>query len=217
MKIYVIYLIVILLTSSCISQQYVKDCCIPVPLVRHRYHIKNNPVLHYQFTIYDNYINRCAYNYRVDASLIKAIIKVESNYDPAVVSKSNAVGLMQLKPNTAGRDAYRLKGLQGEPSVYDLKNAAINIDLGVAYLSILQKQLAGIVDTKTRRYAIIVAYVNGLNALLQIFSTNRSCAIKKINKLNSEQFYQYIQYHHPSQQAQRYLLKVNEYYLQLKM
>lgn len=167
--------------------------------------------------IYDDCIHRCASIYGVDASLIKAIIKVESNYNPIIVSKSNAVGLMQLKPNTAGRDVYRLKGWLGEPSIYELKNAAINIDIGAAYLSILQKQLENIVDLQTRRYAIIVAYVNGLSALLQMFSFDHSCAIKKINKLNSEQFFQYIQYHHPAIQAKRYLLKVNEYYLYFTM
>lgn len=206
-----------LLILSCMNKQNITRNSTLDLLVYNKHHVQNSAPIQNKSMMYDYYINSCAYNYGVDASLIKAIIKVESNYDPTVVSKSNAVGLMQLKPDTAGRDVYRLKGLQGEPSVGTLKNAVINIDLGVAYLSILQRQLEGIIDMQTRRYAIIVAYVNGLGALLQIFSVNRDCAIKKMNALNAEQFYQYIQYHHPSKQAQRYLLKVNEYYLQLNM
>lgn len=207
------YLITILLVISCINKQNIKGRIVQIPLINDVNSVKINSFTSMQSTMYDDYIYRCAYNYGVDVFLIKAIIKVESNYNPTVVSKSNAVGLMQLKPDTAGRDAYRLKGRQGEPSIYELKNAAINIDLGTAYLSMLQKQLEGIVDVKTRRYAMIVAYVNGLHALLKIFSVDHNHAIKKINKFNAKQFYQYIQYHHPSKQAQRYLLKVNECYL----
>ncbi len=42
----------------------------------------------------------------VDPQLISAaIIAIESGGNPAVVSKSGAVGLMQLGPSTSGRDA----------------------------------------------------------------------------------------------------------------
>nr|WP_148259508.1 transglycosylase SLT domain-containing protein [Candidatus Blochmannia vafer] len=163
---------------------------------------------------YDKHINYYSKLYGVDALLIKSIIQVESNYNPNVVSKSNAVGLMQIKADTAGKDIYRLKGRLGQPSVAELKNAVTNIELGTAYLYILQNQLADIMNLKTRRYAMIVAYVNGLGALLKIFSTlDHTQAIKKINKLNSKQFCQYIQYHHPSVQAYRYLFKVNSVYM----
>lgn len=163
--------------------------------------------------IYDNYIFRCAKKYGVDAILIKSIIQVESNYDPSVISKSNAIGLMQLKADTAGKDVYELKGWVGQPSMRDLRDASINIELGTAYLSILQKQLEGISNLETRRYALIVAYVNGLNALLKIFSIDRCSAIKQINNFNPNQFCQYIKYHHPSEQAHRYLCKVNSIYI----
>lgn len=209
MKIYIIYLIIILLVISCINKQNIKEKIIQCPLNNNVDCIKVNSSICMKSAIYNDYIYRCAYNYGVDVFLIKAIITVESNYDPTVVSKSNAVGLMQLKPDTAGRDVYRLKGKRGIPSICELKNAAVNIDIGTAYLSILQKQLEGIIDLQTRRYAIIVAYVNGLGALLRIFSVDRNYAIKKINTFNAQQFYQYIQYHHPSKQAQRYLSKVN--------
>ncbi|STV77166.1 membrane-bound lytic murein transglycosylase E [Klebsiella michiganensis] len=48
----------------------------------------------------------------VDPQLITAIIAIESGGNPTVVSKSGAVGLMQLKPSTSGRDVYRRMGLE---------------------------------------------------------------------------------------------------------
>ena len=103
----------------------------------------------------------------VDPQLITAIIAIESGGNPAVVSKSGAVGLMQLKPSTSGRDVYRRMGWRGEPSVSELKNPERNISMGAAYLSILENgPLAGIKDPQVMRYAVVVSYANGAGALL---------------------------------------------------
>lgn len=167
--------------------------------------------------LYSNYIHNYASIYDIDDNIVKSIIQVESCYNPYVVSKSHAIGLMQIKASTAGRDAYKLKGINGEPSMLELKDAATNIDIGITYLAILQKQLSAILNTETRRYAIIVSYVNGASALLCTFSTKSNIAIKKINTMTTQQFYQYVQRNHPSpQQAQRYLWKVNITYLMIQ-
>ncbi len=166
--------------------------------------------------IYGDYIHDSASIYGVDETLVKAIIQVESGYNPSVVSKSNAIGLMQLKASTAGRDAYRLKGRYGQPSARDLKDPAINIDLGTAYISILQRQLSGIKNPETLRDAIAVAYVNGAGAMLRSFSSDRGYAIAKINQLTPEQFSQHIQEKHPQPQAPRYLWKVKNAYLAMR-
>ncbi|WP_411704954.1 transglycosylase SLT domain-containing protein [Edaphovirga cremea] len=165
--------------------------------------------------LYANTIHQAAKRYDVDETLVKAIIQVESGFNPNVVSASNAIGLMQLKASTAGRDAYQLQGRRGQPSTSDLKDPQINIDLGTAYLSMLQQQLAGIDNPQTLRYATTVAYVNGAGALLRTFSNDRKLAVRKINDLSPEEFYQHIQNYHPAPQAPRYLWKVNTAYQSL--
>lgn len=147
----------------------------------------------------------------IDPQLMTAIIAIESAGNPTAVSKSGAVGLMQLKPTTSGRDVYRHMGWRGEPSVSELKNPQRNISMGAAYLSILEKgPLAGIRDPKVMRYAVMVAYVNGAGALLRTFSADRRQAINKINDLDADAFFKHIVKKHPAPQAPRYLWKLQQ-------
>ncbi len=72
-------------------------------------------------------------------ALILAVIEMESTYRFSVVSKSGAVGLMQLLPGTAAEVAKRYN-IRGYKSTADLNDPVINIRLGVAYLSTLRRQ-----------------------------------------------------------------------------
>jgi hypothetical protein len=54
-------------------------------------------------TPYDRVIAAEAKRYGVDASLVSALIRAESNYEPRAVSRKGARGLMQLMPATARR------------------------------------------------------------------------------------------------------------------
>lgn len=159
------------------------------------------------------FTEHAARSYGIDQKLVDAIIAVESGGNPAAVSKSNAVGLMQIKASTAGREVYRVQGRHGQPSKSELRDPVKNIDIGTAYLRILQQQqLAGIRNPETLRYATIVSYANGAGALLRTFSRDRNRAIAMINALTPEAFYQHVQNKHPAAQAPRYLWKVTTAY-----
>lgn len=56
---------------------------------------------HDRRSIYDVYIERYAAQYDVDPVLVRAIIQVESDFNPNCVSNKGARGLMQLMPETA--------------------------------------------------------------------------------------------------------------------
>lgn len=69
---------------------------------------------------------------KVDPLLAHSLIRQESNYQPDIVSKVGAVGLMQLMPYTAKDVARRVHIETPEPS--DLMQAHINIKLGIKYM-----------------------------------------------------------------------------------
>ncbi len=147
----------------------------------------------------------------VSPRLVIAIVAVESGGNPAVVSKSGAVGLMQIKPSTAGLDVWRHMGWSGQPSMSELKNPERNISTGTAYLSIMEHgSLAGIQDPEVMQYALIVSYANGAGALLRTFSSDRKAAIGKINNLSADEFFDHVVKNHPSPQAPRYLWKITK-------
>lgn len=58
-------------------------------------------------TAYDSLIEKAARDANLDASLVSALIRAESNYEPRAVSRKGARGLMQLMPATAKRLSVR--------------------------------------------------------------------------------------------------------------
>jgi soluble lytic murein transglycosylase-like protein len=54
-----------------------------------------------RFTRYDVVIAEAARLYQLPADFVRAVVKVESNFNPNAVSRTGAIGLMQLMPGTA--------------------------------------------------------------------------------------------------------------------
>ncbi|MFC1837161.1 transglycosylase SLT domain-containing protein [Thermodesulfobacteriota bacterium] len=72
---------------------------------------------------FGHFIKQAADQYSLDPELIRAIIKVESGFNPSAVSEKGAMGLMQLMPETAE-----------EMQVYEPFEAGENIMGGSRYL-----------------------------------------------------------------------------------
>ncbi len=77
-------------------------------------------------------VNRYAAEYGVPAALVRAIIKVESNWNPGALSNQGAIGMMQLMPDTA-----RALGVDHPYWIYQ------NIEGGIAYLAFLRRKFHG--------------------------------------------------------------------------
>lgn len=82
--------------------------------------------------LYDNYIRDASRSYKIDPALVKAVIHVESDFNPLAVSPKGAQGLMQLMPQTAAR--Y---------NETDLFSPVTNIDVGTRHLATLLQRYPG--------------------------------------------------------------------------
>jgi soluble lytic murein transglycosylase len=99
---------------------------------------------------FDNLIYVISQRHGVDPPLVKAIVKAESDFDSAAVSRAGAKGLMQLMPETA-----RSLGVK---DVYDPEE---NVDGGTRHLSRLLNVFDGEVEMA------IAAYNAGETAVLK--------------------------------------------------
>jgi soluble lytic murein transglycosylase len=73
-----------------------------------------------------------AANYRLDGALLAAVIYEESKFRAGAMSKSGAIGLMQLLPSTAEGIAKRTGGTRFRVS--DLYDPELNVRYGAWYL-----------------------------------------------------------------------------------
>jgi hypothetical protein len=83
-------------------------------------------------TDYHGIVHEKAAVYNIDPSLIKAVIKTESNWNSRAISRKGAIGLMQLMPTTAS-----------EMNVRNPFNPEENIEGGTKYLKYLLERFNG--------------------------------------------------------------------------
>jgi hypothetical protein len=99
---------------------------------------------------FENAILSASERYGVDPYLVKAVIKVESNFNPRAVSHKKAMGIMQLIPETAS--TYGVK---------DPFDPHDNIDGGVRHLRDLMEYFDGDLEL------VLSAYNAGKDAVIK--------------------------------------------------
>ena len=149
---------------------------------------------------------------KVSPALVFAIIHTESYFNPMARSWVPAYGLMQIVPNTAGKDASTI--IYGKPVVLSpsyLYNAENNIKIGTAFLYLLYyKYFKDVHDPESRLYCTIAAYNTGVGNVAYAFtkSTNLKKAIGYINKMKPKEVYEALIRNLPSSETRDYLKKV---------
>jgi len=159
---------------------------------------------------YQAWVKDYANEFDVPPSLVYAVMETESAFNPRAVSRSNAIGLMQLKPEAAGRDVYQyIDAKPGQPSLNELFDSKNNIRMGTAYLGLLKHDyLSNIMDEKIKQMVTISSYNGGLSTVLRLFGHTPEKAVERLNKMKPNQVYRKLRYDHQSDETRRYLDKV---------
>jgi membrane-bound lytic murein transglycosylase C len=165
---------------------------------------------------YADSVRRHAEGAQVSRSLVFAVIRTESAFNPYAVSSAPAYGMMQLVPSSGGREAYRkAKGQDLMPSKEYLFDADNNIELGSTYLSVLfnDTPLREIRDPVSREYCAIAAYNTGPSNVFRAFSkqsgkARQEEAIDRINAMKPDEVYDALRTKLPYEETRNYVAKV---------
>lgn len=108
---------------------------------------------------FETMIGAAAARHGLDPQLVKAVIAVESGFDPGAISDKGAVGLMQVLPATGER--YGVHADRRKTVDAKLADPALNVEIGTRYLADLRRMFAN------RPELALAAYNAGENAVVR--------------------------------------------------
>lgn len=164
-------------------------------------------------------VDKYAAQYRVSPTLVLAIMRTESNFNPFAVSGAPAYGLMQLVPTSGGREAYKhVQGVDQTPTAEYLFDPDHSIELGSAYLGVLSNTEFHAVDNPdSRDYCVIAAYNTGPRNVTRTFANDKKEAFDNINHMDSTALYDKLRTGLPMEETRVYVVRVSGYRKQFAM
>jgi len=158
-------------------------------------------------------VDKYAAQYNVSPSLVLAIMRTESNFNPFAVSGAPAYGLMQLVPTSGGRAALkRVQGVDQTPTPEFLFDPDHNIELGAAYLGVLgNTEFHAVDNADSRDYCVIAAYNTGPRNVTRTFANDRNEALTDINGLPPAALFDKLRTDLPLEETRQYVVKVTGY------
>jgi soluble lytic murein transglycosylase-like protein len=147
-----------------------------------------------------------------DPAVIMAMIHTESAFNPMAKSPAGAYGLMQIVPSSGGREANKwLHSKDVAPSRAYLLQPKRNIELGSAYMQVLQEKVfKGVKNSDSRLYCAVAAYNGGGGNVGRTFTGRKSVqsSLDAINAQSSSQVLETLKSDAPHQETRDYVERV---------
>ena len=106
------------------------------------------------------YIEHYAKEYKIDPSIINALIAATSKHNRFAVYHTGHMGLLFINPNESGIHAVELtSGIARKPTKLELTRPATNIKLGIAYLSYLYDFYSYVKSDDVRVLLSVISYL----------------------------------------------------------
>jgi soluble lytic murein transglycosylase-like protein len=122
--------------------------------------VSNSP----NFRRFEPLIRQHAKSQNLDPALVKAVITVESAFDPEALSPKGALGLMQVIPETAAR--YGLTDDRKQTTVQKLLDPATNLRIGTRYL-----------------HDLLVLFANDVSLTLAAYNAGEQAVLRYNNQI----------------------------------